>query len=393
MSDAPTLASVHSADTPLVDAVFVHGLTGNPQETWANGSEDGFWPAWVGEDLHFVSVYTLGYPTSLFESWAKKEMDMFERASNTLELFAGTGIGQRPLIFVAHSLGGILTKILLRKSSGADDEGWRRVSESTKLVVFLSTPHTGATLARALEVLPFASSSIQLIADNAGFLPDLYEHYQNFATHRDDLETVSYYEKHRTGTQLVVTRESANPGVGNTVPMDRNHVDICKPTDREDTVYLGIKYHIQKVINTAQQSSSSALGLTQGEDYAERSTRDRRNLQEKLIDANREHEYSIWNEYQNRFARDFMRKGLFPTAIEERNILLSEVETRFVAHVFLPLICKSASGEIVRDAVQEKVIDPLTARSFDGKHVKAADVYGALYYLTEQCHIQWDPPP
>lgn len=209
MSDEPKLECVWPGTLPLVDVVLVHGLTGDARETWENGSENGFWPAWLGDELGKVSVYTLGYPASVFEKWAKKEMDIFERASNTLERLAGVGIGERPIVFVSHSLGGILTKIILRKATEGDDEDWRRVSESTKLVVFLSTPHTGAAMAKVVDALPLASKSIKVLANEAGFLEDLNEHYRSFANGRDDLATAVYYEKYRTNAVLVVSRESS----------------------------------------------------------------------------------------------------------------------------------------------------------------------------------------
>ena len=100
-------------------------------------------------------------------------MNVFERAANLLELLAGHGIGNRPIVFVTHSLGGILTKLLLRKSLDASDSDWKRISESTRLVVFLSTPHSGSALAKVLSVVPFTSNQIKLLADHTGFLSEL----------------------------------------------------------------------------------------------------------------------------------------------------------------------------------------------------------------------------
>ena len=394
MSDELTLKRVLGSESSLVDVIFVHGLTGDPRDTWTSTTNGDFWPVWLDADLHKVSVYTLGYPASLFAKWAKEEMDMFERAGNVLERFAGLGIGTRPIAFVAHSLGGLLVKMILRKSNEAEDEDWHRVSEATRLVVFLSTPHTGAALASVLSVVPGASSHVDLLANKTGFLEDLNQNYRNLTSSRKDLATAVYYEKYATKKIVVVSRASADPGISNVepVPIDKNHIDICKPRDKSDTVYLGVKRHIQKVVISAEQSASGSTNLTWVEEYGQRSADDRRDLHQKLIDAGREYEYNYANDAQNHFARRYTKTGLFTAAREDHENLLSEIETRFVTHIYHPLICQSAPDKEIRAALQEKVIDPLVRRNIGGTRFSAKSVLSGLYFLTEQCYIRWDQP-
>lgn len=321
---------------------------------------------------------------------------MFERAANVLELLSGRNFGHRPIVFVTHSLGGILTKLFLRKASEAPDDDWRRISEATKLVVFLSTPHTGSAIASALDVLPFTSKQVKLLANETGFLHELNEFYRHFANGREDFSTAVYYEKHLTKrATVVVTREDADPGVGGTTPVgvDKDHINICKPPDQDDIVYRGVRRHIQKVLQSAAKSVSEHQEFVfEGDDYSERSTGDRRDLHEKLIEAGREHEYPYANAAQNHFARQYTRTGLFTAAREDHDSLLSEVETRFVNHVYHPLICTSAPDAEIRRAIQEMVIDPLTARRSGGSGFSATTIQRALYFLTEQCYIRWDAP-
>lgn len=394
LSDQPTFERLCLGARPLVDVVFVHGLTGDPLDTWTSESGSDPWPVWLCHELDRVSVYTLGYPAGLFKKWAKREMDMFERAGNVLEVLAGRGLGGRPLVFVAHSLGGLLTKLVLRKSCEAADEDWRRVSESTKLVIFLGTPHNGSGLAKALHLLPGTSKQVEFLANEEGFLEDLNEHYRGFAHGRDDLGTVVYYEKHPTNSTVVVSKRSADPGVGGAqlVPVDKNHVNLCKPIDEEDVVYLGIKRRIQNVVGRTEHSEAGSSGLMESEGYREKSDRDRRDLLEKLSDAGREHEYGYANHAQNRFARRYTKVGLLAAAREDHDILLSEAETRFVTHVYHPLICKAATEETIREALQIRVIDPLADRHIGGTRLSAKVVWEALYFLTEQCYIRWDGP-
>lgn len=382
---------IHSATDPLIDIVFVHGLSGDAQSTWDCGGDDGFWPKWLTEDIGPCDVYCLGYGAAIFEKWAKKEMDMFERAENVLEQFAGKGLGRRPLVFVTHSLGGILAKMILRASTDADDDDWVAVSTATKLVIFLSTPHIGASIANIVDAVPGTSKHIKLLGNETGMLEDLNKAYRKFCAANDDLVTKVYYEKHTTyKTILVVSRESADPGIpgANPVAVDRDHISICKPKDRDDVVYRGIKRHIEKTQNNAKSST----GLMAFSAYGEKSERDRRDLLQKLIDADREAEYDYANDAQNRFARGYARTGLFTAAKSDHDALLAEIETRFVTHVFHPHICKDSPEVTVRAALQDNVLDPLTAKRFGETRFPASAVLSGLYFLTEQCHIRWDKP-
>ena len=379
-------------ENALVDIIFVHGLTGDVKETWSSESGDGNWPEWLSEDVETISTYSLGYPASLFEKWAKKEMDIFERAGNVLEHLTAHEIGRRPVVFVAHSLGGLLTKILLRMSQASDDEDFKNISSLTKLIVFLSTPHTGSSLANALEALPKTSKSIALLANETGFLEDLKQHFISFVNERNDVLVKTYYEKYKTKkAALVVTRESANPGTGSEpIAVDKDHINICKPNDKEDVVYLGVKRHISNLIRTVLDETPAANTEFLDMDYSKKSDKDRRDLLEKLVDADLEHEYQTANDAQNEFARRFVKTGLYTAARDDHDMLLSEVETRFITQIYHPLICKDSGGEKIKTAIQEKVIDAIAEKKIGETKFAPKVILCALYYLTEQCHIKWD---
>lgn len=394
LSENFSFQCIAKAENAAMDVIFIHGLTGDALDTWTNEDKD-FWPNWLISDFPDVSVYTMGYPASMFEKWAKKEMDIFERAASTLDYMTSNGIGEKPIAFITHSLGGILAKVILRKSCDTEEDDWKAVAKNTKLVVFLGTPHTGSSLASAFKVFVphFASKHVDLLTNKTGILSDIGEHYKTFANKNITLKTASYYEKYKTKKiAIVVPRDSSNPGVQGCTPVatDKDHTNICKPNDKHDPIYAGIHRHVKNALKKVSPEEPQENEGFDHDNYGDKAEHDRRDLLEKLIAANLEHEYELANNYQNRFAQNYMKLGLYTSAKEENDKLLAETEQRFITHIYHPLICNGASDQEIKKALQENVIDAICLKRKNQKGFSEATVLRALYFLTEQCHIRWD---
>lgn len=388
MDEIALFAKVCGPTHTVLDVIFVHGLTGDPVQTWTTSDND-FWPKWLCQTFGEIGIYTMGYPCSIYERWAKKEMDLHERANHMLEKLASYDMGNRPIILVTHSLGGLLAKEMLRTSKECTDEDWQKFAQSTKLVAFLATPHTGATLASVIKfVAPrLASSFIDLLTNDSGYLTNLNQSYRDLALN-NSIATVAYYEKFKTkDVALVVSSQSADPGAGKTRPVavDADHISICKPSDRDSFVFTSLCRHIRRALKDCVPPNGTPSFGT--DDYGAKSHSDRRDLLQKLIDAGREHEYPRANDLQNKFAQRYTRLGLFTDAKDRSDALLASVEQRFTMHVYSAKICKNASDDEIATAIQVKVIDPLCS---NGNGISATAVLQALYFLTGQCYIQWD---
>jgi protein SERAC1 len=227
------------------DVVFVHGLNGDAVTTWhPEGQPERFWPNWIGKDLPEVGIWSASYPASA-SAWVGGTMSLVDRAVNVLELLHVNDIGtNRPIVFVTHSLGGLLVKQMLRKVTDSNGPECKALMKHAKGIVFLSTPHAGSNLANFfVKYLKFLipSVSVKELEAQEPLLRDLNTWYCDKYIDLD-IPIKVYCERMKTSGVLVVDETSSNPGIPGVraVPMDYDHITISRP-ERTSDLYRGIK--------------------------------------------------------------------------------------------------------------------------------------------------------
>ena len=159
----PLLRRVGDAAAPLIDVIFVHGLGGDTRSTWQAASSLDCMLDWIAEDCPAAQVWSLDYP-AVTTRWTDRGRGMAlpRRARGLIELLLQLGIGERGLVFVCHSLGGLVVKQILRHSRELSAPGWEDIANSVLGVVFIATPHGGSSLASfakaAIVTRPSAST-------------------------------------------------------------------------------------------------------------------------------------------------------------------------------------------------------------------------------------------
>jgi protein SERAC1 len=249
------------------DVVFVHGLNGDAYTTWhPEDQPEQFWPSWIGEDLSDVGIWSVGYPVSPFE-WRGSTMPLRRRAVNILDLLRNRDLGtNRPIVFITHSLGGLLVKEMLFQADNRIVSEGRALAENTKGIVFLSTPHAGSELANFVRYLGFLlpSVSVEELQTQEPRLSELNTWYRN-NVERLDIQMRVYYESQQTPSgnnffgrlisNLVVNAASADPGIAGVtaVPMDYDHITISRP-ERTSNLYTGIKRFVDECLVSSEDS-------------------------------------------------------------------------------------------------------------------------------------------
>ncbi|KAF4965669.1 hypothetical protein FSARC_6564 [Fusarium sarcochroum] len=167
---------------------------------------------------------------------------------------------RRPIIFVAHSLGGILVEQALIKARihFENDDPRFSIARNTTSLIFLGTPHLGSDKTeelciRVLRNIAMAvgynksQELIDILSKGSG-ISDLRR--DDFRYCRDKFSIVSVFE---TDSSIIVDKTSAVYGTANEeqIASDKSHADLCR-YDRHDTSLKRIVKAVSRELEKAK---------------------------------------------------------------------------------------------------------------------------------------------
>jgi ankyrin repeat protein len=275
----PALHLIYRPDnTPASNIVFVHGLNGNAEKTWTGSGDDRvFWPRdLLAQDVRHSAIWIYSYDSRIDMSGKSKEplAHVFRRIGNELRLSLQAQT-HGPLIWVAHSLGGLLVKTALTLSNtetevDPDDEADTRslIASRTRGIIFMGTPHAGsspgARAARFTTILSVFSrhpTAIRYESEIGELRLDstITRTTSDFAAllDRKGFPVVSLFESQPmltdSGPRMVVDEFARlNHPNETTGILEGNHLTMCKFEAKEERGYA----LVLKAIMSFQQSLS-----------------------------------------------------------------------------------------------------------------------------------------
>jgi hypothetical protein len=239
-----------------------------------------FWPADLLptslKDAH-ANVLVYGYNADVYSSRNDRSASdnfIFQHAQTlitTLTLYRkDEGTIKRPIIWVVHSLGGILVKRALLYSNdvrAAQHQDYRSIYVSTFAVIFLGTPHTGsgvATWGRMLQAMSDAVVPRKFFETESVLLKTLKkdnETLQNINSHFLDIyqrfKIHMAHENHKTdikGTKvIIVDASSASPQLPGVTyyGIEATHSGMCKFEGFNAPGYRNVSTSIREWIGEA----------------------------------------------------------------------------------------------------------------------------------------------
>ncbi|MGB1309755.1 MAG: esterase/lipase family protein, partial [Leucothrix sp.] len=239
-----------------LDVIFVHGLGGDARTTWEDG--DAFWPKWLSEDFPNIGIWTIGYGADR-SRWVNDVMSMEDRGLNLLNHLSIKNIGEKPILFIAHSMGGLISKHLLEQGRNNSTEDYRRIVENTVGVIFIATPHSGSGWADALDALPLYRGNrvIDGLKKDEPALRRLSNAFTELVKAKS-LKCLCFFETKEIrvknkwfgwkGIQIVSENSASGnfPKEKSPVGLDDDHLSICRLKSRESQLYGNVAKFIRE---------------------------------------------------------------------------------------------------------------------------------------------------
>ncbi|KAJ5702460.1 tetratricopeptide and DUF676 domain protein, partial [Penicillium malachiteum] len=271
--------------------VLVHGLNGDAFSTWTvEKPKRCFWPGDLLPLLPNARIMTFGYNANLFHESVDGRIAEFAECLLAERRTPRRGRGYsrckfppalyphmaclthvtRPLIFICHSLGEIVVKRVqmadMNLQALAVAHGrpiYRRISEMTRSIIFLATPHRGSNKANwaatAGKLLSFVKSPMRpkrtALEELQTFSNTLDDYNKDFVDISSEYTIVSFYEKKPIGTMgLIVEAWSAQMETQNEqtrIAVVATHNDICKFESEDSREFQSLFKQLRLLVNKA----------------------------------------------------------------------------------------------------------------------------------------------
>ncbi|KAI8962531.1 Alpha/Beta hydrolase protein [Daldinia sp. FL1419] len=286
--DTYGLFQVYDSGEAKVDIVFLHGLRGDIEKTWTK--EGVLWPKdLLPQDIPESRIFLFGYDTSITQRDPSRvanteiHSDANDLCTKLAAERSSTDTNERPIILVAHSLGGLVAaQVLVHGDQRAEASSAEIIAKNIRGLIFLGTPFRGSPSARKAEVIRrilqvFGANTqehtLKLLGVDSERLDELTRAFPEVLNKRrasknpsDRIEAFFFYEVLKTkigfGSTQIVEPESAQiPGCGDAAPIRADHIGICKFKTQKDEGYNAVVAAIRKIMMPTSSNSQQGTKI------------------------------------------------------------------------------------------------------------------------------------
>ncbi|KAG6361575.1 hypothetical protein INS49_009802 [Diaporthe citri] len=265
-------------DPDAIDIVALHGLNGHWEKTWQSdkSTSKGGGAMWLRDflpqQIPHARIMSFGYDSVLLLSKSTSDVGTF--AEQLLESLLSRRVNvpeTRPIIFICHSLGGIVVKKAIIRAHERDR--YHDLLQSVHGIMFFGTPHRGSSLANWSTVLGNVASYASLGSKTNWKLSQhlqtesgqLQEISKSFVDRAKTLQIISFYETDKMDflNQRVVDEDSAVLGFPDevTIGITGNHRTMCRFDSIDEQRYRCVWTNIQNLAGSASNPKQVTMGV------------------------------------------------------------------------------------------------------------------------------------
>ena len=162
-----------------------------------------------------------------------------------------------PIVFLAHSMGGLVIKKVLILAK--QDSSYHKMAARSHSMIFLATPHRGSDSTSLLRNILQLSGAYGSKAHLENLVPNseaIYAIHDQFRHIHQDVQLWSFFETVKTPIGLIVEKDSAILGLpGERIQLlNADHRQVCKFDDPSDSNYRTLRNAFGAVISSIEST-------------------------------------------------------------------------------------------------------------------------------------------
>lgn len=232
---------------------------------------------WIPQEYPNIRVIGLNYETSISE-WSlnllcpceKTKSSLHDRSEELMNALSASNVGRdRPIIWVGHSMGGLVAKSIIVQSLASTDPNKNAIAKNTRAILFLGTPHKGSPVAKLkqhVQMLFSPTIEVKELREDSQHLLHLQQQFDDtLKLLPKPIKIVSIAEGCPTNITAFkfpmqfVTTNSARLDNGEFYVLNVDHFGLSKPIFRQSFLYQRLLKIIGDVIeNTTRDASNAA---------------------------------------------------------------------------------------------------------------------------------------
>ncbi|KAH8665485.1 hypothetical protein BGZ61DRAFT_366836 [Ilyonectria robusta] len=264
-----------------VDIIAVPGFGGHALGSWKSPNSDDVWLRdFLPKDVPNIRVLLYGYDTTLPGSLSKQSIEDLGGAllEQIIAYRASDGTSHRPIIFIGHSLGGLLIKEVLVRARRRDSNANSNLSKASYGFLFFGVPNLGLRndqLRTLLRGQPNEAFIHDLLVDNNSepptFLKRLADQFSESC--KGHYRVVTFFERMLSPTaergqdgkwrmtgplSLVVTEKSTTStdlvavAEEDNIALNTDHSGLVKYDSRSQGDYTIVRERLRRLVDEAR---------------------------------------------------------------------------------------------------------------------------------------------